>query len=86
MKERFLKMVAAELKILRVEHNVSQEKLAEKSGVASSTISKYEAGNKDMNLLKIEQILKPYKISLPIFFARIIAKTQKAEKSEKEGE
>lgn len=25
MKEKFLKMVAAELKILRVEHNVSQE-------------------------------------------------------------
>lgn len=80
MKEKFLKMVAAELKILRVEHNISQEKLAEKSGVASSTISKYEAGDKDMNLLKIEQILKPYKINLPIFFARIIAKTQKTEK------
>lgn len=80
MKEKFLKMVAAELKILRVEHNISQEKLAEKSGVASSTISKYEAGDKDMNLLKIEQILKPYKINLPIFFARIIAKTQKIEK------
>lgn len=80
MKEKFLKMVAAELKILRVEHNISQEKLAEKSGVASSTISKYEAGDKDMNLLKIEQILKPYKINLPIFFARIIAKTQRTEK------
>ena len=26
MKEKFLKMVAAKLKILRVEHNVSQEK------------------------------------------------------------
>ena len=75
MKEEFLKSVASELKILRVEHNISQEELAEKSGVASSTISKYEAGEKDMNLLKIEQILKPYEINLSIFFARIIAKT-----------
>ncbi len=75
MKEQFLKLVASELKILRVEHNISQEELAEKSGVASSTISKYEAGEKDMNLLKIEQILKPYHINLSIFFARIIAKT-----------
>lgn len=79
MKEEFLKSVASELKILRVEHNMSQEELQEKSGVASSTISKYEAGEKDMNLLKIEQMLKPYGINLSIFFARIIAKTHKKE-------
>lgn len=75
MKEEFLKSVASELRVLRVEHNMSQEELQEKSGVASSTISKYEAGEKDMNLLKIEQMLKPYGITLSIFFARIIAKT-----------
>lgn len=75
MKEQFLKSVASELKILRIEHNISQEELSEKTGVAASTISKYETGEKDMNLLKIEQILKPYKMNLSIFFARIIAKT-----------
>lgn len=77
MKEKFLKLVASELKIIRIEHNDLQEDLALKSGVATSTISKYEAGDKDMNIVKIEQILKPYDIDLFIFFSRIIAKTQK---------
>lgn len=80
MKEEFLRKVSAELKILRIEHNDFQEDLAEKSGVAASTISKYEAGEKNMNLLKIEQILKPYNIDLYIFFERILAKTQKNDK------
>ena len=80
MKEDFLKKVSAELKIARIENGDLQEDLAVKSGVAASTISKYEAGEKNMNLLKIEQILKPYDIDLYIFFERILAKTQIKEK------
>ena len=76
MKDNFMKMVSSELKIIRIEHGDLQEDLAKKSGVAMSTISKYEAGDKNMNIYKIEEILKPYKISLFIFFNRILAKTQ----------
>ena len=76
MKENFLKAVSSELKILRIEHDDLQEELAEKSGVAMSTISKYEAGDNNMNIEKIEQIIKPYNIDLYIFFGRILAKTQ----------
>ncbi len=79
MKEDFLKKVSAELKIIRIENDDLQEDLALKSGVAASTISKYEAGEKNMNLLKIEQILKPYNIDLYVFFERIFAKTQSKE-------
>lgn len=77
MQEDFLKKVSAELKIIRFEHGDLQEDLALKSKVAMSTISKYEAGTKNMNLKKLEQIIEPYNISLPIFFERILAKTQK---------
>lgn len=76
MKEQFLKAVSSELKIIRIENGYSQEELAEKSKVAASTISKYEAGSSDMTLYKIEQILKPYNYDLSIFFARVLAKTQ----------
>lgn len=76
MKETFLRAISSELKIIRIENNDLQEDLAEKSGVAASTISKYEAGEKNMNIFKIEQILKPYNIDLYIFFNRILAKTQ----------
>ena len=75
MKENFIKMVSSELKIIRIEHDDLQEDLARKSGVAMSTISKYEAGEKNMNICKIEEILKPYDISLFVFFNRILAKT-----------
>ncbi len=77
MKSDFLKAVSSELKIIRIEHNDLQEELSNKSGVAMSTISKYETGGENMNINKIEQILKPYNISLFIFFNRILAKTQK---------
>ena len=51
MKEKFLKAVSSELKIIRIENGDSQEELALK--------------------------LKPYNYTLSIFFARVIAKTQK---------
>lgn len=76
MKADFLKNVSSELKIIRVEHEDSQEDLAIKSGVAPSTISKYEAGDKNISIAKIEEIIKPYNISLYIFFNRVLAKTQ----------
>lgn len=76
MKEKFLKKVSSELKILRIEHGDLQEELAVKSRVASSTISRYEDGEQNMNLRKIEQIIKPYNITLDIFFKRVLAKTQ----------
>lgn len=75
-KEMFLKAVACELKVIRIEHGDSQEELSRKNGVAPSTISKYETNQCNMALDKIEQIISPYNISLSIFFDRILAKTQ----------
>lgn len=79
MKDNFIKAVSSELKIIRIEHDDLQETLSKKSGVAMSTISKYETGEENMNINKIEEILKPYNISLFIFFNRILAKTQEKE-------
>ena len=76
MKENFVKTVSLELKFVRLEHGDSQESLAKKSGVAMSTISRYENGEKNMDIYKIEEILKPYNMSLFIFFNRVLAKTQ----------
>ena len=56
MKADFLKIVGSELKIVRIENGDSQEELAIKTGVATSTISKYEIGLKDMNLSKTIRI------------------------------
>ena len=64
MKEDFFKKVSLELKFIRLENSDKQEDLAIKSKVAAGTISKYEDGSKNMNLKKIEQILKPYGITL----------------------
>lgn len=76
MKENFIKKVSSELKIIRIENGDKQEDLALKSGVATSTISRYENGDENLNIDKIAQIIEPYNISLYIFFERIIAKTQ----------
>lgn len=76
MKEEFIRRVCLELKFIRLENNDNQEDLALKSGVATSTICRYEIGTKNMNLYKIEEILKPYNVSLEDFFKRIIFRTQ----------
>lgn len=75
MKETIKKAIADKLRMIRLEKHDRIEDLALKSGVASSTISKYEQGISDMSLNKLEQILKPYNISLYIFFENILAKT-----------
>lgn len=75
MKETMKKAIANKLRMIRLEKHDRIEDLALKSGVASSTISKYEQGISDMSLNKLEQILKPYNISLYIFFENILAKT-----------
>lgn len=77
MKTDFLKTVGLELRLIRLENHSSQEELSEKTGIATSTISKYESGEQDMNLSKMEQMLKPHGINLSIFFTRVLAKTQK---------
>ena len=75
MKETMKKAIADKLRMIRLEKHDRIEDLALKSGVASSTISKYEQGISDMSLNKLEQILKPYNISLYIFFENILAKS-----------
>ncbi len=76
MKEKFIKSVGSELKIVRIENNDSQEELAKKTGIAPSTISRYECGDYSIDINKLEKLLEPYNISLYIFFNRILAKTQ----------
>lgn len=75
MKETLKKEIANKLRLIRLERHDRIEDLALKSGVATSTISKYEQGISDMSIDKIEEILAPYNISLHIFFEEILAKT-----------
>lgn len=75
MKDTIKKDIADKLRIIRLENHDRIEDLAIKSGVASSTISKYEQGFADMSINKLEQLLKPYNISLYIFFKDILAKS-----------
>lgn len=77
MKESFIKAVANELKIIRIENDDLQEDLARKTGIATSTISRYETGVNGMDINKLEELLKPYNINLYIFFNRVLAKTQR---------
>lgn len=77
MKESFIKAVANELKIIRIENDDLQEDLARKTGIATSTISRYETGVNGMDINKLEELLKPYNVNLYIFFNRVLAKTQR---------
>ena len=77
MKDTIKKEISNRLRMIRLEQHDRIEDLASKSGVAPSTISRYEQGLSDMSINKLEQILKPYDINLYIFFNEICAKSQK---------
>lgn len=76
-KKEFKKIMGSELKIIRLENDDDQLELSRKCGVATSTISKYENGIGKIYVDKIEEIISTYNISLPVFFKRILAKSQK---------
>jgi transcriptional regulator with XRE-family HTH domain len=52
------------------------EDLAKKTGVATTTISRYENGNCHMNLNMLERIVNGNGQTLEIFFANVLAKMQ----------
>lgn len=75
MSETFRQLIADKLRLIRIENKDRIEDLALKTGIAPSTISRYESGKYDMSIDKLEQLLKPYNIDLYIFFKDINAKT-----------
>lgn len=75
MDDSFRQLIADKLRLIRLERKDRIEDLALKSGIAPSTISRYESGKYDMTIDKLEQLLKPYNIDLYIFFEDINAKT-----------
>ena len=79
MKREFIKKIGKELKIIRIENNYKQDEVAKKTGIASSIISSYETGNKDIRINKLIQLLDFYNVKPEIFFQRIYAKTQENE-------
>lgn len=86
MKNDIKKMIAEELKLLRIKNNFTQSQLSDRCNVDTSTIVRYEKNNVTMQIDTIVKILDAYGINIFIFFESILAKTQKEiEKSKMEG-
>lgn len=76
MKEMFKKEVGHQLMLLRKEKGINMEKLAEITGVATSTISRYENSTNSMDLDMVEKLVNGCGMEIDIFFTRVIAKLQ----------
>lgn len=68
-------LVGKQLMLIRKDANLTIEELAEKTKLATSTISRYENGG-NMNLENIDIILKSCNCDTYIFFSKCIAKMQ----------
>lgn len=73
MKEEFKKLVAKELKILRIKNNLTQHDVAKLSGLDKTTISRYENNATSMQIDMIDKILSVYNENLSNFFKNINA-------------
>jgi y4mF family transcriptional regulator len=61
----------------RKEVNLTQEAFAERAGVALTVIRKIEQGKENLNLEKVNQVLKMFGHTLAPVNARELAKTNK---------
>lgn len=65
--------LAALLRQVRLEANLTQSQLAEKIGQAQSYVSKYESGEQRLDLIELESVCKAVDISLTDFVERYLA-------------
>lgn len=77
MKDNFKENVAAELRSLRGKSNMKQKEVAEKAGIDTMTIVRYENNNVSMQLDMLEKIVKVYNVKIDIFFDNVYANMQK---------
>lgn len=77
MKEELKIIVGKQLMLIRKEADLSIEELANKTKLATSTISRYENGKHNMNIDVIYKIVNGCNSSMNIFFEKCIAKMQK---------
>lgn len=71
----FRKLVGLNLMLLRKEKGITMVELADKTGIATSTISRYENGsNMDINML--ETLVNACGMKIDIFFKNVVAKMQ----------
>ena len=69
--ELLKKYIAVTLRKFRAEKHITQEELAEISGVNIGTITRYESGTIMQSLDKLSAILKNYNVNLYIFFKEV---------------
>lgn len=77
MKDNFKENVAAELRALRSKNNLKQKEVAEKAGIDTMTIVRYENNNVSMQLDMLEKIVNVYNMKIDIFFDNVYANMQK---------
>ena len=71
MSDERLKILGLNIKIARLNANLSQEQLAEKIGVSRETISMLENGNQNTSVVKILDIAGVLKVEISQLFKDI---------------
>ena len=70
-------IVAKELKVLRVRKDLSVDKVADDIGINRETIRRYERGETDITIEKLEMLLNYYEADAHIFFENVCANMHK---------
>lgn len=65
-------LVGEQIRQLRLERDLSQEKLALKAGLDRTYIASVEHGRRNITLVSLEKILKALDISFSEFFEKIV--------------
>lgn len=64
--------LAALLRQIRLERNLTQSQLAESIGESQSYVSKYENGEQRLDLIELEAVCAAVGVPLPVFVGRYL--------------
>lgn len=76
MRESFKEQVSGELRALRAKYNLKQKEVANRAGIDTMTIVRYENNSTSMQLDMLEKIISVYGLDLRIFFNIVSANMQ----------
>jgi transcriptional regulator with XRE-family HTH domain len=77
-------ILLAELRRIRVDAGLRQADLAKRLGIRQSVISKYESGERRLDLLELREICQVAGVSLSEFVRRLEKAMRAAEKEDRE--
>lgn len=79
-----MKTIAEKIRLLRLQHGLSQENLADTLGISTTAYGDIERGKTDLTLLRLHQIAEVFKVNAAVLLGEVTPLQQELQQLELE--